>query len=79
VNDYLSDWDRVTPQAKATVKAHDKDINTIAVSPNDKIIATGSQDRTIKVKGNLDSKNDPWLIHSKHSCGNRTGCYSWEC
>jgi len=37
------------PTALVTVKAHDKDINTIAVSPNDKIIATGSQDRTIKL------------------------------
>lgn len=32
-----------------TVRAHDKDINTIDVSPNSKLIATGSQDKTIKV------------------------------
>ncbi|XP_062501857.1 transducin beta-like protein 3 [Corticium candelabrum] len=32
-----------------TQKAHDKAINTVAVSPNDKLIATGSQDRTAKV------------------------------
>ena len=34
-----------------TRKAHDKDVNSIEVSPNDKITATASQDRTIKVTG----------------------------
>lgn len=29
--------------------AHDKDINSVSVSPNDKLIATGSQDKTAKV------------------------------
>jgi len=32
-----------------SVRAHDKDINTIAVSPNDSLIATGSQDKLIKL------------------------------
>lgn len=31
------------------VRAHDKDINSIAVAPNDKVIATGSQDRLVKL------------------------------
>lgn len=35
---------------KFTVKAHDKDINSVCVSPNDKLIASGSSDKTIKVK-----------------------------
>ncbi|XP_062820586.1 transducin beta-like protein 3 isoform X1 [Anolis carolinensis] len=43
------DADLVTLQAQVTVKAHDKDINSVAVSPNDKLIATGSQDRTAKL------------------------------
>lgn len=34
---------------KATQIAHDKDINSVAVSPNDKLIATGSQDKTAKI------------------------------
>ena len=33
----------------ATEHAHDKDINSIAVAPNNKILATGSQDKTAKV------------------------------
>ena len=36
-------------QAKLTAKAHDKDINSVDVAPNDKLFATGSQDRTAKV------------------------------
>ncbi len=32
-----------------TVKAHDKDINSVVVSPNDKFLATASQDKTVKV------------------------------
>lgn len=32
-----------------TVKAHEKDINSVCVSPNDKLIASGSSDKTVKV------------------------------
>lgn len=32
-----------------TEKAHDKDINSVVVAPNGKLIASGSQDRTVKV------------------------------
>ena len=34
----------------AAVSAHDKDINAVAVSPNDAFICTASQDRTAKVR-----------------------------
>ncbi|PVU86909.1 hypothetical protein BB559_006336 [Furculomyces boomerangus] len=37
-----------TLKTRFTVKAHDKDINSIAISPNNKLIASASQDRTIK-------------------------------
>ncbi|CAG5129326.1 unnamed protein product [Candidula unifasciata] len=38
-----------TLRVSATEHAHDKDINCLAVAPNDKIIATGSHDKTAKV------------------------------
>nr|CAD7264084.1 unnamed protein product [Timema shepardi] len=34
---------------KFTERAHEKDINCVSVSPNDKIIASGSQDKTTKL------------------------------
>jgi U3 small nucleolar RNA-associated protein 13 len=36
-------------KARVTEKAHDKTVNSISVSPNDKLLATGSQDKTAKV------------------------------
>ena len=35
--------------SEVTEHAHEKDINSIAVAPNDKLIVTGSLDRTAKV------------------------------
>ncbi|KIK70630.1 hypothetical protein GYMLUDRAFT_149109 [Collybiopsis luxurians FD-317 M1] len=32
-----------------TVKAHDKDINSLDVAPNDRLLVSGSQDRTAKI------------------------------
>ncbi|PKU34177.1 transducin betahypothetical protein [Limosa lapponica baueri] len=40
--------------AKVTERGHDKDINSVAVSPNDKLIATGSQDRLAKLWSSSD-------------------------
>lgn len=37
------------PVARFTKKAHEKDINSIAIAPNDKLFATGSQDKTAKI------------------------------
>nr|XP_007980195.2 transducin beta-like protein 3 isoform X1 [Chlorocebus sabaeus] len=36
-------------QAQTTQRCHDKDINSVAIAPNDKLLATGSQDRTAKL------------------------------
>jgi U3 small nucleolar RNA-associated protein 13 len=33
----------------SAVAAHDKDVNALAFSPNDALLATGSQDKTIKL------------------------------
>uniref|UniRef100_A0A8D0CJK8 Transducin beta like 3 n=1 Tax=Scleropages formosus TaxID=113540 RepID=A0A8D0CJK8_SCLFO len=35
--------------ARVTEKGHDKDVNSLAISPNDKLVASGSQDRTAKL------------------------------
>ncbi|CAG8448620.1 3935_t:CDS:10 [Scutellospora calospora] len=44
------------PRALYTNKAHDKDINSIAVAPNDMIFATGSQDKSVKIWSINDGK-----------------------
>jgi len=36
-------------QAVAAVAAHTKDINAVAVAPNDSVVASASQDRTVKI------------------------------
>ncbi|XP_010558619.1 PREDICTED: transducin beta-like protein 3 [Tarenaya hassleriana] len=36
-------------KSKAVVAAHDKDINSVAVAPNDSLVCTGSEDRTASV------------------------------
>ncbi|GAA5899168.1 hypothetical protein JCM8208_003024 [Rhodotorula glutinis] len=36
-------------RALSTTKIHDKDINSLDISPNDKLLASGSQDRTAKL------------------------------
>lgn len=38
-----------TTEASASVLAHDKDINALAVSPNDALVASASQDKTVKL------------------------------
>ncbi|XP_067279298.1 transducin beta-like protein 3 [Pseudorasbora parva] len=35
--------------ARLTEKAHEKDVNSVTISPNDKLLASGSQDRTAKL------------------------------
>ncbi|XP_015112671.1 transducin beta-like protein 3 [Diachasma alloeum] len=47
----MSPRDSGTLNAAHTVLAHEKDINCVVVSPNDKLIATGSQDKTAKIWG----------------------------
>lgn len=42
--------EHIVVNATHTVLAHQKDINSVTISPNDKFIATGSQDKTAKVK-----------------------------
>jgi len=44
----------ISSKARFTQKAHEKDINSLAVSPDDKIVASGSQDKTIKLWNTQD-------------------------
>lgn len=43
-------------KAVYTHKAHEKDINSIAIAPNDRFFATGSQDKTVKLWNCEDGK-----------------------
>lgn len=47
-----ADWKPPSPlleTARRSVRAHERDINCVAVSPNDAIVASASQDRTVKL------------------------------
>eukprot|EP00934_Nitzschia_sp_Nitz4_P002805 Nitzschia sp. Nitz4//scaffold5_size260463//197221//200295//NITZ4_001010-RA/size260463-processed-gene-0.93-mRNA-1//1//CDS//3329555424//2795//frame0 len=41
-------------EAATSVRAHDKDINIVSIAPNDSLIASGSQDKTIKLWNAVD-------------------------
>lgn len=41
--------DDMTITASFSIRAHDKDINCVAISPNDSLVASGSQDKTIRL------------------------------
>ena len=46
------DWDEDEPtelEAATSVRGHEKDINIISVAPNDSVVASGSQDKTVKL------------------------------
>ncbi|MEW5303709.1 MAG: hypothetical protein WDW36_006375 [Sanguina aurantia] len=57
-------------RASAAVSAHEKDINAVAVAPNDAIVATASQDRTVKLW------KLPALLPLKTLRGHRRGVWS---
>jgi U3 small nucleolar RNA-associated protein 13 len=46
------DWDENEPielEAATSIRGHDKDINIISIAPNDSVVASGSQDKTVKL------------------------------
>ena len=47
--EYASDAQPVKCRSLSTHKAHDKDINSLDVAPNDRLLVSGSQDRTAKI------------------------------
>ena len=49
-----SDGNEISLHAFISVRAHEKDINVVSVAPNDSLVATGSQDKTIKLWRSTD-------------------------
>ncbi|KAK7058535.1 U3 small nucleolar RNA-associated protein 13 [Paramarasmius palmivorus] len=45
----ISGGDQVKCKSLTTLKAHDKDINSLDVAPNNRLLVSGSQDRTAKI------------------------------
>ncbi|KAG2574368.1 hypothetical protein PVAP13_7KG326900 [Panicum virgatum] len=70
-DDTLDD-DEVPLKAKAVVAAHDKDINSLAVSPNDGLVCSGSEDRTACIW------KLPNLVSSVVLKGHKRGIWSVE-
>lgn len=62
-----------TLSAKWTVKAHDKEINTVCFSPDGKLVITGGQDKVIKIWSVVDGA----LLHTL--TGHRRGVWSLDC
>jgi len=58
-------------EAVMSVRGHDKDINIISVSPNDSLVASGSQDKTVKLWNTTDLSLKATLT------GHRRGV--WDC
>ncbi|TVU15947.1 hypothetical protein EJB05_39491 [Eragrostis curvula] len=72
-DDTLGDNDDEIPlKAKAVVAAHDKDINSLAVSPNDGLVCSGSEDRTACIW------KLPNLVSSVVLKGHKRGIWSVE-
>ncbi|CAD6262511.1 unnamed protein product [Miscanthus lutarioriparius] len=64
--------DEVPLKAKAVVAAHDKDINSLAISPNDGLVCSGSEDRTACIW------KLPNLVSSVVLKGHKRGIWSVE-
>eukprot|EP00536_Pseudo-nitzschia_multiseries_P003602 jgi/Psemu1/236801/estExt_Genewise1.C_560094 len=68
------DWDEdelTELEAVTSVRGHDKDINIISIAPNDSVVASGSQDKTVKLWNATDLSLKATLK------GHRRGV--WDC
>lgn len=68
--------------ARRSVRAHEQDVNCVAVSPNDAVVASASQDRTIKLWKAADlelmgvlkgHKRGVWKVSSAERTGGLCG------
>ncbi|XP_008471179.1 transducin beta-like protein 3 [Diaphorina citri] len=63
---------------QSTEIGHEKDINCVTVSPNDKLLASGSLDKTVKVwstTGGLKLLN---VLRGHKSCGRDKVLFTWD-
>ncbi|DAZ99185.1 TPA: hypothetical protein N0F65_008218 [Lagenidium giganteum] len=73
-----ADMSSVSVSTLGAVKAHDKDVNALAVSPNDRFIASASQDKLIKV-WHAQSGNGTNLLTLAGTCrGHKRGVWAVE-
>jgi U3 small nucleolar RNA-associated protein 13 len=72
--------DPIKPKSLLTLKAHEKDINSLDISPNNRLLVSGSQDKTAKVFGieyvNAASGNRGKLKHLGTLQGHKRGIWS---
>mmetsp|Transcript_4150 Transcript_4150/g.6040 ORF Transcript_4150/g.6040 Transcript_4150/m.6040 type:complete len:1049 (+) Transcript_4150:69-3215(+) len=50
----IKNQDTLSLSVFCSVRAHEKDINIVSVAPNDSFVATGSQDKTVKLWSSTD-------------------------
>ena len=65
------DAEKISLDAFISARAHEKDINVVSVAPNDSLVATGSQDKTVKLWRSTD------LVLMATLKGHRRGV--WDC
>jgi U3 small nucleolar RNA-associated protein 13 len=66
-----SEQSEIALRAFVSVRAHEKDINIVSIAPNDSLIASGSQDKTVKLWKSTD------LTLKATLKGHRRGV--WDC
>lgn len=70
--------DSMSVTTLAAVRAHDKDVNALAVSPNDRFIASASQDKLIKIWHAQTSNGSSRLSLAGTCRGHKRGVWSIE-
>lgn len=72
-------WDLTSgpkPKSLGTLRAHEKDINSLDISPNDRFLASGSQDKLVKIYG-IDYEEGRGALKPLGTCkGHRRGVWT---
>ena len=66
------------PKSLGTIRAHEKDINSLDISPNDRFLASGSQDKLVKIYGiEYDENKGTGALKPLGTCkGHRRGVWT---